>query len=205
MKKILLILLTIAFIYFLVNTVMNGTTIGQYKIPSYQEIQDRNVELDKEIADLDSLIKTDYEKKKRNVANAKADFNMKKQAYDALAANATDEQLEAAMKEEEYLLDYLWIVVGNYANDNDVKFLMNVNNDADYTIDFDVTGRYISIINFIYDLANDPELKFIIDNIQLEGGSNQNTVTKGKFTVSGINVITKTTEEPTVVENAAEQ
>ena len=191
MKKILLILITAALIYMVYNTIANGMEIGSLKIPSYNTLQTRNTELDKKIAALDSLIKNDYEKKKNEVANAKADFNIKKQSYDSLAANATDQQLEAAMKEEEYLLDYLWILVGNYANDNGVKFLMNVNDDEDYTIDFDVTGRYISIINFIYDLANDTELKFVIDNIQLEGGSNQNEVTKGKFTISGVNVITK--------------
>ena len=191
MKKILLILITAALIYMVYNTIANGMEIGSLKIPSYNTLQTRNTELDKKIAALDSLIKNDYEKKKNEVANAKADFNIKKQSYDSLAANATDQQLEAAMKEEEYLLDYLWILVGNYANDNGVKFLMNVNDDEDYTIDFDVTGRYISIINFIYDLANDTELKFVIDNIRLEGGSNQNEVTKGKFTISGVNVITK--------------
>lgn len=197
MKKILIILITISLGYLVYNTISNGMEIGSIHIPSYKELQDGNANLNKKVADLDNLIKTDYEKKKSEVATAKADFNVKKQSYDSLAANATDEQLEAAMKKEEYLLDYLWIVVGNYANDNDVKFLMNVNNDEDYTIDFDVTGRYISIINFIYDLANDAELRFVIDNIQLEGGSNQNKVTKGKFTVSGVNVITKNAEEET--------
>ena len=194
MKKIFLILITIALIYLVYNTVANGMEIGKLRIPSYKDIQNGNEELDDKIESLDNLINVDYEKKKTEVASAKADFNVKKQAYDSLAANATDEQLEA-MKNEEYLLDYLWILVGNYANDNNVKFLMNVNDDEDYTIDFDVTGRYIAIINFIYDLANDSELKFIIDNIQLEGGSNQNEVTKGKFTISGVNVITKTAEE----------
>lgn len=192
MKKIILIFITIALAYMLYNTVVNGLEIGNLKILSYNDIIAANETLDNRISDLNTLITKDYERKKSDVATAKADFNVKKQSYDALAANATDEQLEAAMKNEEYLLDYLWILVGNYANDNNVKFLMNVNNDEDYTIDFDVTGRYIAIINFIYDLANDRELRFIIDNIQLEGGSNQNEITKGKFTVSGVNVITKT-------------
>lgn len=197
MKKILLILLTVALAVLLYNTITNGMEIGNLKIPSYADLQTNNAQLDKRISEVDALIKNDYAKKKSDVETAKNDFKVKKQSYDSLAANATDEQLEAALKKEEYLLDYLWILVGNYANDNDVKFLMNVNNDEEYTIDFDVTGKYISIINFIYDLANDSELRFVIDNIQLEGGSNQNIITKGKFTVSGINVITKAEEDTT--------
>ncbi len=93
------------------------------------------------------------------------------------------------MKEEEFLLDYLWIVVGNYAEDNNVKFSMETTESA--TLEFDVTGTYISIINFVYDLSNDPELRFVIDNIQLEAGTSKNTVTKAKFTVEGITVVTK--------------
>jgi hypothetical protein len=151
MKKIILILLTIVLLYLFYHTVTHGMQIGDIKILSYKEITEENAFLDSKINNLRSKINGDYERSKADVAGAKADFNTKKQAYDSLAANATDAQLEAAMKNEEFLLDYLWILVGNYANDNDVKFLMNVNDDEDYTIDFDVTGRYISIINFIYD------------------------------------------------------
>lgn len=192
MKKIGLILISIILLYLLINTIMNGLTLGSsLKIPSYKELVSSNDNLDANISQLNNLIKGSYAIKQGEVAKAKNDFEANKQAYESLAANATDEQLEAATKEETFLLDYLWIVVGNYANDNNVKFMMNATNDDNYTIKFDVTGSYISIINFIYDLANDSQLRFIIDNIQLEGGSNQNTITKGQFDVTGIRVVTK--------------
>ena len=192
MKKLLLLLLIGALGFLTYSTVKAGTEILNWKIPSYKTIQKSNTNLDNKISELDTLIDVTYAKKVGEVKSSKNDFNAKKQSYDSLAANATDEQLEAAMREEEFLLDYLWILVGNYSNDNNVKFLMNVNDD--YTIDFDVTGSYISIINFIYDLTNDPELRFSVENIQLEGGSNQDAVTKAKFSVYGINVVTKSEE-----------
>lgn len=194
MKKLLLFLLIGALVYLTWDTITNG--MDQFDIPSYKDIQTANQKLDTQISELDTVIDVDYTLAVKNVEKAKNDFNVKKQAYDSLAANATDEQLEAAMREEEFLLDYLWILVGNYAEDNNVKFLMNVNDD--YTIDFDVTGSYISIINFIYDITNDPELRFLVDNIELEGGSNQDTVTKAKFSIYGINVVTKSEVAETV-------
>lgn len=193
MKKLLLILLIVALGFLTYNTITSGLKVYGLNIPSYKELQNDNNNLDNKISELDTLIDVTYANKVNDVAKSKTDFNKKKQAYDSLAANATDEQLEAAMREEEFLLDYLWILVGNYANDNNVKFLMNVN--SDFTIDFDVTGSYISIINFVYDLTNDSELRFLVDNIQLEGGSNQDSVTKAKFTVYGINVVTKSEVE----------
>lgn len=197
MKKLLLLLLIGSLVFLTYNTITEGYNGFGISIPSYKKLQDSNVKLDNELSGLDTLIDITYENKLKSVTTTKSDFNAKKQAYDALAANATDEQLEAAMREEEFLLDYLWILVGNYSNDNNVKFLMNVNDD--YSIDFDVTGSYISIINFIYDLTNDPELRFSVNNIQLEGGSNHDSITKAKFSVYGINVVTKSEEAGTVV------
>ena len=193
MKKLLLIALIAVLGYFTWDTVTAGANIFNLSIPSYKDIEDGNINLDQQQLSLAKLIDETYSGEIKDVNNAKTDFKYKKQSYDTLAANATDEQLEAAMKEEEFLLDYLWIVIGNYADDNNVKFLMETN-EEDFTIDFDVTGSYISIINFIYDLANDSELRFLIDNIQLEGGSNHDSTTKAKFTVSGVKVITKADE-----------
>ena len=189
MKKFVLILIIAALVYLSYNAIKNGTNVFAHDIPSYAKLKQDNLTLDSEIAALNGKIYGTYATEVGKVATSKSAFNMEKQQYDTLAAEATDEQLEAAMREEEFLLDYLWIVVGNYAEDNNVKFEMRTN--PDFSIDFDVTGSYISIINFVYDLANDPELRFIIDNMQLEGGSNKDAVTKAKFTVYGINVVTK--------------
>lgn len=189
MKKILLVLIIAALIYLNYNAIKNGTTVFAHAIPSYNKLKQDNLTLDSEISALTSKIYGNYATEVGKVSTSKSAFNIEKQQYDTLAAEATDEQLEAAMREEEFLLDYLWIVVGNYAEDNNIKFEMKTN--PDLTINFDVTGSYISIINFVYDLANDPELRFVIDNMQLEGGSNQDSTTKAKFTVYGINVVTK--------------
>lgn len=189
MKKLLLALLIVALGYLTYTTIANGTTVFGLTIPSYKTLTEKNDKLDTDIADLSKSINIDYSVAVTSVASSKTKFNKAKQEYDSVAANATDEQLEAAMKEEEFLLDYLWIVVGNYAEDNNVKFWMNTAENA--TLEFDVTGTYISIINFVYDLSNDPELRFVIDNIQLEAGASKNTVTKAKFTVEGITVVTK--------------
>lgn len=190
MKKVILILIIGLLGFLTYNTVVNGTELFGYSIPSYKQLGEDNAKLDTETNNLTTLINTTYANEVGYVVSSKKKFNEQKQLYDSLAANATDEQLEAAMREEEFLLDYLWILVGNYADDNGVKVLMNVK-DGDFSIEFDATGSYISIINFVYDLANDPELKFVVDNIQLEGGSNQDAVTKAKFIVYGVNVITK--------------
>jgi hypothetical protein len=62
-------------------------------------------------------------------------------------------------------------------------------NDADATLSFDITGSYVSVINFIYDIQNDTELNFKVDGIVVEGGSSDQIV-KANFVVKEVNVIT---------------
>ena len=78
--------------------------------------------------------------------------------------------------------------IGTYANNSEIKVLINPNYEA-ATIDFDISGQYIAVINFIYDLENDSELAFNIDNLVMQGGSSA-AVTKASFQVKNINIIT---------------
>ena len=105
-----------------------------------------------------------------------------------LAMTASEKEIAEANKIERYLLDYLWIKVGNYASDNDVKFKMTPNTN-EQTLTFDITGKYISVINFIYDLENDLDLNFEINGIVIQGGSTSEIV-KANFNVEGIRVVT---------------
>lgn len=189
MKKILLLLIIVGLGVLLFNAVTSGYQVFGLNVFGYKDLITANDELDKDIDRLQTTISGEYENQKQYVAEAKSQFNDAKQKYDALAANATQAQLEAAMTKEEFLLDYLWILIGNYAEDNAVKVKFEVLGGS--RIDFDATGSYVSMINFIYDLANDDELKFFVNGISLEAGMDKDTTTKAKFSVSGINVITK--------------
>mgnify|MGYP000452560579 FL=1 len=115
-------------------------------------------------------------------------YEARKQEYDMLAMTASEKEIAEANKIERYLLDYLWIKVGNYASDNDVKFKMTPNTN-EQTLTFDITGKYISVINFIYDLENDLDLNFEINGIVIQGGSTSEIV-KANFNVEGIRVVT---------------
>lgn len=66
--------------------------------------------------------------------------------------------------------------------------------EVNLRINFDITGSYISIINFIYDIENDKNLKFNLNGIELASSSSADT-TKASFSVDGITV--KTTNVPT--------
>lgn len=155
-------------------------------VPSYNNLKNNKSTMELKNSELNGLISR--RNTAENTVKVEADnYQEKKKTYDDLTKSATREEIEEANKVEEYFLDYLWIKIGNYANDNDVKFKLT-NRKELKCLDFDVTGSYISVINFIYDIQNDSQLKFNVNGIYIQGGSSDKVV-KAKFTVENINVI----------------
>lgn len=166
-----------------------------YEVPSYESIKQNKEELDTKIAELDKLNTSGIPNAKSEVDLEIQNYEAKRKDYESWTLKATPEEIGEANKIERYLLDYLWIRVGNYANDNNVKFKMTpVASNA--SLDFDITGSYISVINFIYDIQNDEKLNFNINGIVIQGGSSDEIV-KAKFTVEDINVVTSPEDETT--------
>lgn len=156
-------------------------------VPSYNEVVSNKEKLNADLKELETLNSTGIENAVNQVEAEIKNYETKKQEYDMLALTASEEEIAEANKIERYLLDYLWIRVGNYAADNNVKFKMTPNS-ADATLVFDITGSYISTINFIYDLENDMELNFDIEGITIQGAGTDTV--KSNFRVEGINVVT---------------
>lgn len=188
-KKLGLLIVSCLFIFGIYNVYKNGLTIGSIDAINYQTIKNRNDTLNTKISELDKLNKEKYKNEgNTKLQSAQSQFNKAKTTYDTLAASASQSEIAEANKREEYLLDYLWIKIGNYANANNIKVLIDPNSQMP-TVDFDVSGPYISVINFIYDLENDKELNFNIDNITMQATNNQSNV-KAYFSVTGVNIIT---------------
>lgn len=197
-KKLLYVVIIIGSIWAFYGFFFKGqiaVNIGNfnfnYDVPSFQSIKDGKKTLDSNLSSLEDLNTRGMNNATAHVESELKNYETKKQEYDMLAASASREEIAEANKEEKFLLDYLWIRVGNYANDNAVKFKMTPN-EADSTLTFDVTGSYISIINFIYDLQNDSILNFVIDGVYIEGASSSQA--KANFNVENVSVITSPNE-----------
>lgn len=198
-KKIVLALIAAVSIYGSFTAFKNGY-VGivtpkftlQYPVPSYTQIQDEKAEFESKVRELNNLNKSGIPGASGEVDTELRNYAEKKSAYEQLKSTASVEQIAEANKVEIYLLDYLWIKVGNYAADNAVKFKMTPNASS-ATLDFNITGSYISVINFIYDIQNDEELDFKLTGIVIEGASDKEV--KAKFTVEDINIVTSPGEQ----------
>lgn len=187
-KKILLVVLCGLLIYGIYSAVRNGLVLGTVEVPSYQSLVDGNNTIDEKVASLNTLNTSTYPAREQRLQSAKSDFASAKREYDNLASTASTEEIAEANKKEQYMLDFLWMKIGTYANNDSVKIFIDPEVGTPI-INFSVSGPYIAVVNFIYDLENDADLSFNIDNIVMQGGSSDE-VTKASFVVTGINIIT---------------
>lgn len=191
-KKLLLLVLVCILAFGVFSSWAHGFSFNmfglKFETSSYSGIAQKSVELSNKISELNTKNTTDYNQALNKKEAAVSNFNSSKAAYEELATQASVEEIREANKEEEYFLDYLWMKIGTYANNSEIKVLID-SNYKEETIDFSVSGQYIAVINFIYDLENDPELAFNIDNLVMQGGSSAK-VTKASFQVRNVKIIT---------------
>lgn len=189
-KKLIIGVLSAAALYLTYRMIIMGMNFSIFKINilPYNQIVELGATLNSKLDRIDVLNSSDILTARNNVDTEKANFEAKRNEYAELEANASEEEIAEANKKQEYLLDYLWIIIGNYANDNNVKFKMTTD-EVNLRINFDITGSYISIINFIYDIENDENLKFNLNGIEMASSTSADT-TKASFSVDGITVKT---------------
>lgn len=135
-----------------------------------------------------------------NNSNAKSELQISKNSFDVAKEEyenideSTISIVQEATKEENYFIEYLWIVLGNYATTNGVginiltpgainettekddaetdeqdEILDDSDNESTLTSGVKITieGRYANVADFVFDVENDKSLRFKLDNIKM--------------------------------------
>ena len=88
-------------------------------------------------------------------------------------------------------MEKIWVAMGNHAKAQGVDLKMDVtlNNSVSKTYDlkFTVTGGYIQIVDFLYDVERDSTLVFKIENFKLVAGETTDVLV-GTFTCKDIKI-----------------
>lgn len=198
MRKYILIiaLILLAIICFLIVGV--GFKLGPLKIYSYLEVNSANSERKVLIKELNEKNGSEYEKTQTSLASAVKKYQTKKEEYDSLVEKGDLTTESNIYNSSLYDVDFLLTVIGNYATKNGVTLQFDIFKNtssasisSEYIIcnlNFTITGDYIPITNFIYNIENDDTLNFEISNFILEKGGENLQAT---FTVKNIPVNSK--------------
>lgn len=217
LRKVLLAIVLVVAICLCYCTAVSGLSLGNFKIPSYDEIEQQNADLDQQISELYRKNTNEFESKKTALAKAIKDYNAAKENYQAIAPtidNIKPAEVEVDIGIKPYDVEFLLVKLGNYATDQGITILFNIiksgssgatttDNSTEYytmaDIEFTLVGEYNSIIEFMYSIEGDDELRFEINDFSMiastvrtsntNNTSNNVTTNKevqAKFQVKGI-------------------
>ncbi len=194
-KNIKTIILGISFAIIsllLVISVVNGINFGSFKILSLEEITTKKNEVNLAETNLE-LEKTRYEVLEEKLNKEKQEFIEEKNKYEAIS----DETIDIINKintKEKYSIEYIWIKLGNYAKQLNLSIVvaepgnsLNQEEVEESIFKIQVSGSYSDISEFIFNIENDDELRFKLDNINMEYVSG--TVVKATFDVKDIVIV----------------
>lgn len=205
---ILLIVLTI--ICFLI--VGFGIKIGPFRIYSYSDVSKASSERKALLSSLNEKNITEYEANKKLLSSATRKYQLKKAEYDSLIESGDLTAESNIYNSNLYDVDYLGVVIGKYATQNGVTLQFDVSKSSSATsvsseyiicnLNFTITGDYIPITNFIYNLEDDDTLNFEISDFMLEkGGENlQSTFTVKNVPINSKNLSAIPTSSNTTIE-----
>ncbi len=197
MRKALLSLLLLLAIILIFLFMKNGLSIGSFQIYGFEDINKKNDELTQAInsANEESDSYTSALSKLNSDVESLSDA---KKRYLDLIAQSTEKEIKEATQTKTYTIEYLWSEVGNHATAQGVSLKMEVVSstlaDQEYrNLNFTVDGEYLAIVQFIYDIENDSDLDFTIDNFYM-------TSKHATFTVKDVKVkrenVTQTSNNP---------
>lgn len=193
MKKILILLLIALLGLLAYYCIIEGLTIAGFEILSFKQISANSERLDSSIKDAKMLATVQYQSKLQELEEKSTALSEEKEKYESLVKLSTSEEIIQATQSEKYEIEYLWTIVGNYATKENVVIKMDIiKNTSDitgtynlYDLNFTVTGAYIAITDFIYDVENDDTLQFEISGFSLLPLVGSSTTTDKTQTTSG--------------------
>jgi len=208
MRKFLVIVLTVLILVLTFFFIRDGLEIGNLRVLGVYEIQALSGVLDQKISEATDLTQTKYKAEEDNLNSALKEVANQRERYETVLAQSSSEDIAEALTKEKYEVEKLWISIGNYADEHKVQVNMQITNSSSgiaevKDLNFTINGSYTGITEFIYDLEDDAELEFKIENFNMVPDKAKSNI-KATFTVKDVNVNISTVKTGTSVVNAQE-
>lgn len=175
MRKIILICVSICTV--IVTVVLTTVGLkGPFKIYTYKNVEDKSAQVTQKLNELALLKNGDFRTVETSLKQSVSDYKTSYQKYDQISGTKTEEEKNKALAAQDYDLEFLWIKLGNHANETKCDLTLEVAKNENATEDtnstlcdlkFNVVGSYSGIINFIEKIGQDSELGFIPENLKM--------------------------------------
>ena len=200
MRRFLILILSVILIVLAYFMVMDGVSIGNFRILSWEELVENNNQLDRNIENLERLSSVTFPNEKKNLNDSYKQLTIRKNEYADLVLYSSENEIAKANQTEVYETEFLWTKLGNYATKNngiDMKIDVvkgSSGQENQYNLNFTLIGQYAYISDFLSAVENDAKLGFRIDKFLLvpvtqsnEGQANANLL-QATFTVENVGI-----------------
>lgn len=192
-RKITLSIILIIFIVCTYQVIFGNASWARSNSKSISELNDISEKLNNDYKELERISDEEFEQKKKNLSSIIDEYKSKKNEYDTLISqylsnrenlNSGIMSVEEFEDKDKYYVDFLWTIIGNYATEEGVDLTFNViknntsaasvNNNASESgyivcdLRFIITGSYIGLTDFIYDIEDDDRLNFEINDFEMK-------------------------------------
>lgn len=202
MKKILISIIGFIILILIIVSATKGIKVSKFSVYSVNNIKAAGEDLDKKIEEAKVEQEQNYTKAVSDINNSVKSLKSTKEEYEE-KINSLGLNSELGITQiEKYKIEYLWNKIGSYAKKEGIGIDLDIQETTiseTYSINFTLTGSYVGITDFLYDIENDDELNYKVKNFKIEptvniitstsGQSTENpdtTVLKANFTVENI-------------------
>lgn len=198
MKRVLIVVMLIVLIWFGYTIVTEGFQYEDFDIDilSYEAIQTKSDTMTKALAAYNKKNDEDYPKTLTSLDSAIKKYQESKEEYEELIEELGTTTEEEDREQEQtiyssqfaYNIDYLLTTLGMYGNKEGVNVTFDLVKSSTYdanaaslgytlcNLNFTVSGEYINISHFLYDLEDDDELAFEIRDFAMTSAAATFTV-----------------------------
>ena len=147
-----------------------GIDIGNFRVLSLYQLKEKNDTLNEQIDTASKLTSIDYPSEIDELEETYEKYTIERQKYEEVAGFTDDEDKKEIYETKQYDIGYLWKLLGKYTSSHNLTIGMEVqksnNGENLYNLNFDVSGQYVNISEFISDIENDSDLYFRIYNFK---------------------------------------
>ncbi len=197
MRNVSLTIILILLIFGCYQLAYGNSEMVREKVASVKELEVASKRLNTQVAALEKSSTDEFSAKKKQLSDTVQNYREAKQEYEQVVAQFSTETATSLLEMQEndlkdiYDVDFLWTIVGNYATEEGINLKFDVvknttsasslnNTSTNYIVcdlKFVITGKYINLTDFIYDIEDDDRLNFEINNFDMEKGESDLKVT----------------------------
>lgn len=209
-RKIILIAAVVLLLALAAIVIINGINIGKIQVLGITKINDKDKQIDSKNKELATDASTTYNSKVLTLEQTAKSLQNKKEEYENEAVLVMSSGGTGYLTTtEKYEIEFLWTKLGNYAGDEGIDIKMDVVNSSTagrYDLNFTATGSYVGVTDYLYDIENDSELGFKIENFAMQSSGDNNV--QATFSCKQININIKnidTTQSSQTDENGTSE